>query len=350
MTITATEQEDTRTMDAHQLVSRTVGQIALEPYDLSDSAPAGGILVKASASLISPGTEIANFLGNTTQRTPHTTEPYIPGYSFAGTVIDAAEGAGFAVGDRICGPLPHASYADENRPERLVRMSRIPDGVSDAEASVTQLACISLNAVRAAEIQPGHRVIVIGAGLVGLLAARLAQISGARPVIVQDLMPERRTLARAFGFENTFDPNDPALAERLEDIAPGGFDIVIEATGSPRAFVPALKLAARGGRVVLLGSTRGTVEGFSPYDDIHLKGLTVVGAHVSTSPKQGTPHDKWTEAENRRYILELMRDKVLDVAPLITHVVPPAEAADAFTGLADRPAEYLGVVIDWTLA
>ncbi|MCM3657614.1 zinc-binding alcohol dehydrogenase [Agromyces mediolanus] len=334
-------------MLARQLVSRAVRQMDLEPVDLPEEPAPGGIIATAGVTLISPGTEVANYLGRTTQRTPETTEPYVPGYSFAGVVTAAHPDAPFRVGERIAGPLPHASAADEARPERLARMTRIPDGVSDTEAAFTQLAAIALNAVRAGELQLGQRVVVVGAGLVGLLAAQLARLNGAHPVVTLDLMPERRARAVQLGFAS-FDTSDPADEAALHSLAPDGFDVVIEATGSPMAFVPALRLAARGGRVVLLGSTRGAVPDFSPYDDIHLKGLTVVGAHVSTSPRQATARDKWTEAENRRVLLELIAEGRLDVASLVTDTVGPHQASAAFDDLADRPAEHLGIAIDWS--
>lgn len=334
-------------MHARQLISRAVRQIELESVEIPDAPASGGIIATAGVTLISPGTEVANYLGKTTQRTPETTEPYLPGYSFAGIVTAAHPDAPFEVGDRIAGPLPHASVADEALPERLARMTRIPDGVSDTEAAFTQLAAIALNAVRAGEIQLGHRVVVIGAGLVGLLAAQLARLNGAHPVVTLDLIPERRAKAAELGFAS-LDSSDAQDQAALHELAPAGFDVVIEATGSPLAFVPALRLATRGGRVVLLGSTRGTIPDFSPYDDIHLKGLTVVGAHVSTSPRQATVRDKWTEAENRRLLLELIADGRLDVDGLVTDLVAPTEAPAAFDALADHPAQHLGIAIDWS--
>jgi threonine dehydrogenase-like Zn-dependent dehydrogenase len=98
---------------------------------------------------------------------------------------------------------------------------------------------------------------------------------------------------------------------------------------------------------VLLGSTRGTVQDFSPYQHAHLKGLSIIGAHVSTTPVGGTPRDPWTEAANRRVILSLMRDKRLDVEPLITHTIVPTQAGEAFAGLAQTQEKYLGIAIDW---
>jgi 2-desacetyl-2-hydroxyethyl bacteriochlorophyllide A dehydrogenase len=337
-------------VQAHRLVSPRIGEMDLERFDLPDEPPPGAILVRAGVTMISAGTEVANYLGRTTERPPERTEPYYPGYSFAGEVIAVGDGVErFAPGDRVTGPLPHASMAVEGRPERLARITHIPEGVSDRSAAFSQLACIALNGVRKADIQLGERVAVVGAGLVGLLASRLAQVNGGHPVVSFDLVAERRRKALEFGASASFDPSVDATDAAVAAIAPDGFDVVIEATGAAPAFVPALKLAARGGRVVLLGSTRGIVQGFSPYDDAHLKGLTLIGAHVSTAPTVATALDKWTEPANRRVLLSLMQQGRFDVEELISHVVPPSQAGAAFAGLATEPEKYLAVEIDWSL-
>ncbi|GGT00296.1 alcohol dehydrogenase [Streptomyces chromofuscus] len=330
-------------------MSHKPARMELERHELPSEPPPGGILVRADVTLISPGTEVANYLGRTTQRTLTSTEPYYPGYSFAGVVEAVGDGMDrFRPGDRICGPLPHASWAIEDRPERLARMTRVPEGVTSRQAAVTQLACIALNAVRPAAIQLGDTVAVVGAGLVGLLAARFARLDGAHRLAVVELLAERREAARSTGADLVVDPADPASDEQLRGLAPGGFDVVVEATGAAPAFVPALELAAHGGRVVLLGSTRGRVDNFDPYASLHLKGLRVIGAHVSTAPKTATVHDRWTEAANRRLILDLIRDGALEVDSLITDVVTPSQGGEAFRALAEEPADHLGVVIDWS--
>lgn len=127
-------------MIAQTLISHRAGEMALEPHELPDELPPNGLCVEAAVTTISPGTEVANYLGTTTQRTPESVEPYVPGYSFAGTVLAVgSRHTRFAPGDRICGPLPHASHAVEARPDRLARMTKIPDGVSFRDASFTQL-------------------------------------------------------------------------------------------------------------------------------------------------------------------------------------------------------------------
>ncbi|MCU1411478.1 MAG: 2-desacetyl-2-hydroxyethyl bacteriochlorophyllide dehydrogenase [Rhodoglobus sp.] len=335
-------------MQAHRLVSPHIGEMELERFELADELPPGSILAKAGVTMISAGTEVANYLGRTTERPPERTEPYYPGYSFAGEVVAVGEGVErFAPGDRITGPLPHASYSVEGRPERLERITHIPDSVDDRAAAFSQLSCIALNGVRKADIKLGERAAVVGAGLVGLLAARLAQLEGGHPVVSFDLVAERRAKALEFGMAAAIDPSSPTAEAEAEAIAPDGFDVVIEATGAASAFVPALELAARGARVILLGSTRGTVEGFSPYTDAHKKGLSIIGAHVWTAPTHATVMDKWTEPANRRVLLSLMAEGLFDVTKLVSHDVAPSEAGAAFAGLAAHPDQYLGVEIDW---
>lgn len=335
-------------MQGTRLVSSRIGEMTLETFDVPDQLPPNSILVRTGTTMISPGTEVANYLGRTTERPPERTEPYYPGYSYAGEVIAVGEGMEqFQVGDRVTGPLPHASIALEARPERLARITRIPDDVTDVQAAFSQLGCIALNGVRKAQIQLGEKVVVVGAGLVGLLAARLSQINGALAVVSLDLVASRRATAREFGVDAAVEPDSTEAKELLGRVAPNGFDVVIEATGAATAFVPALRIAGRAARVILLGSTRGVVEGFSPYADAHLKGLSIIGAHVWTAPTAATEHDKWTEPANRRILLDLMANGRFSVEDLVTHTIAPAEAGDAFAGLASEPDEYVGVQIDW---
>jgi 2-desacetyl-2-hydroxyethyl bacteriochlorophyllide A dehydrogenase len=332
-----------------RLVSSRIGEMTLETFDIPGRLPPNSILVRTGTTLISPGTEVSNYLGRTTERPPERTDPYYPGYSCAGEVVAVGEGMKqFRVGDRVTGPLPHASIALEARPERLARITRIPDEVTDAQAAFSQLGCIALNGVRKAQIQLGEKVAVVGAGLVGLLAAHLSQLNGALPVVSLDLVAARRSTALTFGVDAAVEPDSTEAAELFDRVAPNGFDVVIEATGAATAFVPALRIAARAARVILLGSTRGVVEGFSPYAEAHLKGLSIIGAHVWTAPTVATDRDKWTEPANRRVLLSLMGDGRFPVENLVTHTIAPAEAGEAFAGLASDPDTYVGVQIDWS--
>lgn len=124
--------------------------------------------------------------------------------------------------------------------------------------------------------------------------------------------------------------------------------MVIEATGDPAPVVTAMQLAAPGGRVVLLGSTRGLVEAFDPYGAVHLKGITVIGAHVTTHPEASTRKDRWSEVANRELVLDLMERGLLDVEPIVSHVITPEGAPATYAALARDRSGHLGVLIDWS--
>lgn len=336
-------------MQTAQLVSHTIGTLALEQRPLPDELPPGAILARASMTAISAGTEIANYLGRTTFRTPTSAAPYYPGYCFTGVVVATGPGDNrFEIGDRISGALPHAAYALESRPEILGRLAHVPATVSDRAAALSQLCCISLNGVRKAALELGDRVAVVGGGVVGLLATRFCVLSGASRVVVLEPIERRRSAAIACGAHLAIDPASPAVTEQLAEVAPAGFDVVIEATGDPEPVVTAMSLAAPGGRVVLLGSTRGLVEHFDPYGDIHLKGITVIGAHVTTHPAASTRNDRWSELANRELVLDLMARGALDIGPIVSDVITPEEAPATYATLARERSEHLGVLIDWS--
>lgn len=310
--------------------------MTLEDVEVPDTAPHDGVIVQAHATVISAGTEVANYLGRTAERPPDRTDPYLPGYSFCGVVLDVGRGViGFAPGDRVAGPFPHAAAVLETRPERLARCAVVPERVSDADAALTQLGCIALNGIRRAQIAPGDRVLVLGGGIVGLLAAVLASWCGAEHVVVVEPLESRRHVARRLGL---------AAAASRDAVADDRWDVVVEATGVPAAFTQSTEVVRTQGRVVLLGSTRGTITDFSPYEHVHRRGLTLVGAHVSTTPTA----EGWTEAANRALLLRLIANGTLNLRPLITQMIPPERAGLAYATLADDPGSQLGVVIDWT--
>jgi len=320
--------------------------MTVEEFDLPDTLPRDGVLLAAAVTAVSAGTEIANYRGATTSRTATTGSPYSPGYSFAGTVRAVGEHVtAYQPGDRVAAHAPHASHAIVSDVTRIVP---IPDGVDFAQAAMTTHGCIVINAVRMAQIQLGASVAVVGAGLIGQFAVQLSRLSGGRPVVALDNFPRRRALAEACGADAAFDPNDGDTPTSAARLAPDGFAVVFEATGSPAAFNPALKLVGRGGRFVLLGSTRGLVDQFDPYQDIHGKGVNVLGAHANTTPFAANLANPWTEPVNRRVILDFVARGELDVDSLISHRAQPVDAAEVYAQLESSPQEFLGVVFDWT--
>jgi len=301
------------------------------------------VLVASECTLISPGTERAFLLGlpNAMGRYPSR-----PGYSNIGKIVDVGNGvSGFAVGDRVASTHGHTSHFVAS-PNRLLKVDST-DFPSE-EAVFFNLSAIALQGVRKARIELGESALVIGQGLIGLLALQLAKLSGAIPVIAADITDSRLELSKYVGADDTLNPEDLDFSERLKNATMGkGPAIVIEATGHPDAITTALSAAGWGARLVLLASTRGETPKVNFYRDVHKKGLVLYGAHNSIRPRQESAPNFWTSEDDGRLMLSLIAHKRFNVAPLISHRVPGHDAPKAYQLLMEWNPGLLGVVLQW---
>ena len=188
----------------------------------------------------------------------------------------------------------------------------LPDGVSLADGAWTDNLGVALWALERGRVAAGERVAVVGPGAIGLCAAQLARAQGARVT----LFGHGERLARAAQFADATS-EDPAGQA-------GTFDAVIEFAGTADAALDAIRLARRGGRVVLGGATGKGVE---------LAGLdlsTIVRGHLDVLGSVANPR-----RASARALPFLARGEV-DVAPLTTHHFPLERFADAWTTFVER--------------
>src|SRR5438067_7877634 len=203
-------------MRAQRLVARRPQHMELEEFQLDEQPPPGYVLAQTTCTLISTGTELANWTGITVDRRAMgedwSARPYRPGYSYIGVVRAVGDGVtGVAVGDRICGQGGHASAAMLEAGKVAV----VPAGVSDVQASFATLLVIAMHAVRRARIELGERVAAVGLGLIGNLALQQARLCGAVPVVGSDLLASRRAYAERVGLLAL----DPAAADVEQRVA-----------------------------------------------------------------------------------------------------------------------------------
>ncbi len=169
----------------------------------------------------------------------------------------------------------------------------------------------ALHAIDRAQIRLGDRVVIQGAGPVGLSLCALAQASGAGWVGVIDGVPLRREAARRMGADALIPLDSGTVAEVKKATGGRGADVVIEASGSPQAIPQGCALARDGGRYVVVGqyTDNGTVE-INPHLDINKKHLDVRGcwgvdmSHVwRAMDVLGRLGDRfpWTDMISRRY-------------------------------------------------
>jgi 2-desacetyl-2-hydroxyethyl bacteriochlorophyllide A dehydrogenase len=308
----------------------------LEPYEFLGPGD-HEVLVDAQASCVSPGTERAVLMGLPGARRRF---PYVPGYSVAGRVREAGNSVGdIKVGDLVAGRMPHSSAGIL----KTTSLFKVPAGISCDQASFLELGIITLQGIRKAGIRPGDRVAIVGQGLIGQLAVRLARVAGADPIVAIAASRKRMGPALRPGGANEFLSlsEDRAAVERLQA------DIVIEAVGSARAITTAMQAAKTGGKVVLLGSSRDLGRNLDWWNLAQRRELTLIGAHISALPTADNSAGLWTYKEEGQLFLKLLASGQLDLSDLITWRPRPDECNQVFEVLAEGGREHVGIVFQW---
>lgn len=186
----------------------------------------------------------------------------------------------------------------------------LPDSVSDEQGAMVEPAGNSFRAVRGAGVDAGDRVLVLGPGTIGLLAAMFARSRGAE-VHILGRSARSRDFARSLGFDGVW---------TLEDLPALAFDAVIDASNGPALPAKAIELVEPGKRVVFVGlaSTPSTVDSRS----LAFKDVTAVGV-LSASPGM---------AET----VAAFASGAVDPSPLVAATVPLSEVSSVLAG--QRPA------------
>ena len=334
-------------MRPRRLVCKAIRQIEWETFEIAEVPAPYEVVVKSARSLISAGTEIAMYSGSYSGSSrPNPLQfPVDMGYALTGTVQAVGrEVTEWTTGDRVVTYTSHGDWAVCDA--RTTRMWRLPPNVTMEQGALAVLGGISAVGVRQGKVALGETVAVLGLGLVGQFAAQLSRLSGARPVIGIDLFPNRLGVAGASGIR-ALNPDESDIKQTVNDVTGGHMaEVVIEATGNPRVIPQALDLAGDGGRVVLLGSPRGTVE-IDPYRAVHHKGVSLIGAHARISGHPYTIRDPWTRERNLDLVLSLFADGSLLSEGLISHRVQPDDVGETYEMLVECPRDFLGVLIEW---
>ncbi|MFH1775087.1 MAG: zinc-dependent dehydrogenase [Chloroflexota bacterium] len=209
----------------------------------------------------------------------------------------------------------------------------LPDEVSYEEATfVEPLACV-LRGQRLARIRPGNSVLVMGAGIAGLLHVQLARILGAGRLIATDIIDYRLKAAQQFGADTTINAEE-YLPARLREVNQGRLaDLVIVSTGARSAIIQALQSVERGGTILF----------FAPTDPgitipISINELFWRNDITLTTSYAGSPADY-------QAALELIRAGTVPVRQMITHRLGLAETGTGFQLVADA-RDSVKVVIE----
>ena len=212
------------------------------------------------------------------------------GHEFCGEVVNPGSRSDLKVGDRVTG-LPispcgmckacksgNPQYCRETWNEavglsmtnpggfaeytscRADMVKAIPTSMSYDEGTLVEPSAVALHAVGLAQIKIGAKVLVVGGGIIGLMACEFAKLAGAGYIAMLETNEARAQRAVDEGVANVcFDAKKKDVIKELGEVTGGGFDVVIECCGNSAAVSEALMAVAPGGKIVLVGVAMGPI-------------------------------------------------------------------------------------------
>jgi L-iditol 2-dehydrogenase len=303
------------------------------------------VLVKVAACGIC-GSDVHGMDGSSGRRLP----PIIMGHEAAGAIARLGKNVtGWSVGDRVTfdSVIPCRQcwfcrrgevHLCENRRVPGVSCSefrcqgalaeyvalphhvlyRLPDGLSFRHAALVEPLAIAMHAVGRLRLSLDDTAVVVGAGVIGLMAVQVLRAAGCGQIIATDLDQRRLNLACKLGADQGLrsDVTD-VRAEVMRQTGNRGADLAVEAVGIAPTVQLAVGCLRRGGQLALVGILASHVE--FPVQDIVTRELTIAGSYCS--------------CRDYPACLDLMARKTIQVEPLISAVAPLAEGAAWFQRL-----------------
>lgn len=337
------------------VVLRNVGDLWVE--ELPDPKPGDDeVLIRIRVASIC-GTDVHMWEGTNKEGT----FPFIPGHEWAGEVIEVGRNVKtFSPGDRVvgecfipCGVCPNCK--DGMSPAMCIspeyygfawetpggmaeyhvskerRLHKVPDNLSYEEAALVEPVSVAYHGVwgPGGGVAPHDRVVVFGAGPIGLFAMLICRVAGAETIVVEP-QPFRRKMAKDLGADVVIDPSKGDLVEQIMCYTKGqGATLVLECSGSDGALAASIDVVAKEGRIVLIGHSIGRKV------PIEIGKAIWQGAKIFGSCDSPFFFPK---------TLVFMSRKLVDFTTVITHKFPLTEALKAFE-VANKDSEAVKVLL-----
>jgi 2-desacetyl-2-hydroxyethyl bacteriochlorophyllide A dehydrogenase len=202
---------------------------------------------------------------------------------------------------------------------------KLPQDLPLHVAALTEPLSCCVHGIEKAEVRPGDVVVILGAGMIGLILLQLARLRGAATVIVSEFEPAKRAMAAALGATAVVDPRESNLRGLVDAVTSGGgADVVIECVGGQETAQQAISLVGDGGTVLFFGVAPESARvAISPYD-VYRRELRIVGSFTNPSTFDAA--------------IALLCSGRVQVEQLITHRLPLEGLRDGLHLLASRQA------------
>lgn len=313
------------------------------------------VLIRVRAAGIC-GSEVHAYAGVSKRRTP----PLIMGHEFTGEVTEVGEkGEGVQIGDRVvvdpiirCGTCEQCVIGRSNicKNMRLIGIHRpgafaeyvavptkncirLPDNVSFEEGALVEPLSVGIHAVSRIPIKLGDTVVVIGAGIIGLMAMQAAKLAGTAKLVISGggRREYRLELARKLGADIVINSKKEDLVKKIMELTNmKGVDAVLEAVGIQITVQQAMRMVKKGGSVALIGMLVPKME--LEMLDAVVKETEIKGMYGYTTADFGVA-------------LDLISAGRVDVKSVITHLFSLDDTREAFEALYEKREGVVKVVI-----
>ncbi|NRA38802.1 MAG: zinc-binding alcohol dehydrogenase [Planctomycetes bacterium] len=271
------------------------------------------VRVRGTCSIMSTGTENIVFnrlFAADTHWDKWVKYPFYPGYGFVGEIIEIGSAVGDrSVGQRVALRAGHASEHVVSQHDAMI----IPHGISDEEAVWFALAKITYSGARAADYTIGQKVLIVGGGPIGQLAARWALAAGAGQVCLLDPLPLRQELALTGGVHQVIGKRLDEAFDDIDQALSGKPDVVIDSTGIAAVFTHCLTACADRGKVIILGDTGAPSEQFLS-SDVITRRIQIIGAHDGHFENEPPCQLFWQFVKDGRFSLQDMNTHHFDLS------------------------------------
>jgi L-iditol 2-dehydrogenase len=223
----------------------------------------------------------------------------------------------------------HGAFAERiSVPRRIVY--RLPDSLPFEHAALVEAVSVAVHAANVTPIVLGDTAVIVGAGMIGLLAIQAVRAAGATRVIAVDLNDKRLAVAQKLGADVILRADQCDVPAKIRELTGGrGADFAMEVVGATPTIKTAIESVRKGGSVTLIGNVSPTIE---------LQLQSVVTREITLRGTCGC---------NGEYpqCIDLMNRGIINVAPLITAKIALADGPQWFDRLYAGDAEQMKVVV-----
>ena len=318
----------------------------------------GEIRVKVDYAAAKHGTEFTHFRGQDpflenvfdedyqlfTASQEAADTPYFmrPGNMWVGKIIEKGEDVTeLEIGTRVAGYGPFKSTHTLKQEEALV----MPERMTWKEAVCYDPAQFAMGGIRDGNVRLGDNVVISGLGAIGLIAAQMAKLAGARMVIVCDPIEKRRAVALENGADFAIDSSNADVGMEIKKLTDKrGADVVIETSGNYYALQQAIRGVAYNGNVAVVGWYKECHGGLNLGREAHFNQPNILISRACSEPNREYP--RWSFQRICSECWEMLAKGLVKCDNIVDPVVKLDEAAEAYMAIEQNPVSSVKLGVE----